>query len=582
PISPVGLNWVMGDISVIQSTLSQEWQLSNPVLSETFQGRSDPQILLYSEVETEQADQILNEAANVLNKIQDETGIAYPFRDLQIVLLRDDFWETKAYGAGTIYLFENRGDLISQVRRSVISQWFGAKLRERQWTDADAILMLQAWQLFRNNSIPDTSRNTPEPYNTFDASELGPWIAFFNSEADMAIWNSKLMDVVNQLFLEGTYTLSYNELAKAIYTISGRSYFDGIQLPEPVAVQSDSIHSYRVDVSPDPENGTVQIHLQSVLDPLQELVNVTVHIETLTGEISEQITFTGDDDRVILTVRDPIENLTLDVQNSDNVQLDVYKPFQYWIYQLQNAEDSERRVKAAEKLSGFSDNPDLQLALTDIIQREENVSVQSQILQTLSQVTKGASGTEQFFLQRLNNSYPDSIRIASIESLSAYPNNDQVVSRLRSVLYEADSGIVRRAAIETLFQVTEPDAFLNIMENVITEERALEEVPFILNKIAEKERQEAAIRFAETFITDNFPYQVRKGVLDLLFEYDRSQEDWTNRVQSLLFDKDPRIRFYSADALKLINQEEAESLQNLRLSEEYDERVRRKLQGTSR
>ncbi|MDX1629724.1 MAG: hypothetical protein R3345_13550, partial [Fulvivirga sp.] len=211
PISPVGLNWAMGDLSLIQSSLSQEWQSSNPDLSEGFQGRSDPQIHLYSEVEAQQAEQILNEAANILKKIQDETGIAYPFRDLQIILLRDDFWETKPYGAGTIYLFMNREDLISQVRRSVISQWIGAKLRERQWTDADAILMLQAWQLFRTNSIPDTSRNTPEPYNTFDASQLGPWIVFFDSEPDMAIWNSKLMDVVNQLFLKGTYTLSYNE-----------------------------------------------------------------------------------------------------------------------------------------------------------------------------------------------------------------------------------------------------------------------------------------------------------------------------------------------------------------------------------
>lgn len=579
-VSPTGLNWAMGDLVTTSSTSEQNWlQGTDPELASGFAGRSDSQIYLHSEIEPENSHEIITASADLLMRMQLETGVSYPFRDLHLIVLQDDYWETKTYGSGIVYLFNSRGDILKQVEESLVSQWFGAKLRERQWAKSDAIQMLRAWQLSRFGYEAIANVQTPEPYHVFETSELAPWIKFNESRPDQNAWNKKLSEVVNNFFVSGKYVLSYNELAEGIYNVSGVPLFNGVTLREP-ETQRDSVDTYTANIDWESGSETVEINFQAVSTPVNELVNVTAEEITANGVKSQQFTFTGQNDTVVLSISPFTENLTLNLTDRDNVRLKVNKPFLFWLYQLQNSGEVSSRAEAAGKLAEYSDNPDLQLALTDLLQREESATVRARILNAVSSVTSGASGTQQLFLQYLGSDNPDSVRIAAIEGLSLFPGDDQIVSQLRSALYQTGSSAVRRAAIRSLYALTQPEAFLNILERSITEEQALYDVPYMLNLLAEKGEPESAVRFGETFLSDNFPYEIRKGVLDLILQYDSSGDRWEARIQRLLFDRDPRIRYYSAEALSLIPAESANDLLDQRFPEEYDERVRRKLQST--
>jgi len=579
-VSPTGLNWVLGDLVSVSSTAGNDWlKETDPEIASGFSGRSTSRIFLYSEVNLDNGNEIITTTAELLLRMQQETGISYPFRDLQLILLQDDYWETKPYGSGIVYLFNNRGDIMEQVKEAIVSQWFGAKLRERQWTNTDAIQLLRASQLFKLDYKPVARDRTPEPYHVFDSYELMPWINFIESRKDRDAWDKKLSEVTSSLFMSGTYVMSYNDLANEIYNISGIPMFNGITPDEP-EVERDSVHVYTADILWETGSETVEITFQAENTPVNELVNVTAGEITSAGVRPQQFTFTGENDTIVLSISPFTENVTLDVPDNKNVRLSVNKPFQFWVYQLQNSGDVTSRAEAAEKLAEYSDNPDLQLALTDFLRNEENATVLAQILRSVSSVTKGASGTQQLFLQYLETNHPDSVRIAATEGLTHFPGDEQIISRLRSTLVQTGSSAVRKAAARSLYDVTEPEAFRNIMERSITEDQALNDVPYMLNLLAKKGEDDSAVRFGETFLSDNFPYEIRKGVLDLIQQYDDSSEErWHSRLQRLLFDRDPRIRYYSANALKLLSAERATEILDRRLSEEYDERVRRKLQN---
>ncbi|PWN07621.1 HEAT repeat domain-containing protein [Rhodohalobacter mucosus] len=579
-ITPTGLNWALGDLSIIATTTSQLWQQeTDPDIVSAFSGRSDSQIYLYSEFETDYGSDIITNSAQLLLQMQQETGISYPFRDLHLILLKDDYWETKPYGSGIIYLFSNRGNIPGQVEESIVSQWFGAKLRERQWSNPEAVQMLRGWQLSRSDYEPVQGGQSPPPYNVFESGELTPWIHFNETRPDQSAWDKKLSEVVGNLFVSGNYVLSYNTLAEEVYKVSGVPLFDGVTLYESVS-QLDSVYTYTADIAWEAGSDAAEINFRAENIAVDELVSVNVQEITPNEVRSQQFTFTGESDTVVLSVSPFTENLILELPDSENVQLKVNKPFSFWLYQLRSSNEPSFRVEAAAKLAEYADNPDLQLALTDLLQREENAAVVAQILRSFSTVTNGAAGTQQLFLRFLDSGNPDSVRAAAIDGLSLFTGDEQVISRLRSTLYQSETSSVRRAATRSLYETTEPDVFLNILERSITDDLALNDVPYMLRLLADKGEQESAVRFAETFLSDNFPYEIRKGVLDLILQYDSSGDRWQARLQRLLFDRDPRIRYHSQEALKLLPSEAARDLLDRRLPEEYDERVRRKLQSS--
>jgi len=578
PLTPGGIYFVLGSFDRIAST-TDAGILDVLDESETrlFQRRSDPQIHLYAGSDIDNSREILQETAIAYTKLIEYTGRQFPFRDLHLVFFEDHFWETRNYGSGVIYLYRNGTDVHEQIRIGLIGQWFGMFHREITWSEGDAVHLLGAGLYEAIFDGEYTTYETPEPYNVFDAGMFSRWRSYLGHQAPDA-FRRNLTRASKRLLEDNAKMLDWNTLATNIYNDSGHRFFERIT-PEPIAIEEDRVYQYRVVMEWDEVENQVGIRFEAERDYAEELVNVTVHEYTFTGHRTHELTFTGETDTIVLNVSAGVENVRLQIEERDDLKLTEEKPFEFWIYQVQNDLDPDNRKSAASGLSAYADNPDLQLALRDIMGDLDHSDVYAEILRTLAAVTGGASGTDQLFIQRTSNSYPDEVRIAAAEALANYRGNDQVISRLRNILHQTENADLRIAAIRSLDNITEPEAFKNIIEGIITRESVLYEVPLMLTLLADKGEKEAAVRFADTFLAEGFPFSIRSEILALVMQHDLSEQGWQNRLTALLNDRDPRIRYQSLQGLSNLTPEVRSEMVQRRIAEEFDERVRRALRA---
>jgi hypothetical protein len=416
---------------------------------------------------------------------------------------------------------------------------------------------------------------TDEPYHVFDGSLSSKWHYNF-SEGQLVKFSNQFERVYSSLLSESSRVLSWEDLAKEIYKNSGIPYFDTPELAE-ITVEEFSDQVYQAEMSWDEERQNITVSFEAVAEPVNELVTVQVKEYTLLDEKENEITFTGKSDSIVLNVSGNTENIELSISGRDDIRLEVQKPFDFWMYQLRNDDDSKRRKEAALGLARFTDNPDLQLALQDRMRNEDNPGVYAVLLRTFSAVTRGATGTDQILFDHLSNSNAPEVRLAAVEGLAYFTGNDAVISRLRSIASQTSNGKIRTAAVRSLNDVTDTDRFKIIAEDLITQESLLQDVPLILNLLSDKGEKEAAVQYAGTFLADGFPYSIRSEVLELILQTDQSREGWENRLPSLLVDRDPRIRIQSLNAVDRVSSSFRNEWLDRRMTEEYDERVRRAL-----
>ena len=81
------------------------------------------------------------------------------------------------------------------------------------------------------------------------------------------------------------------------------------------------------------------------------------------------------------------------------------------------------------------------------------------------------------------------------------------------------------------------DQLVSIVESLIVRESVLQQVPVLLESLAEKGARQQAVQLSDTFLSAEFPYTVRVGALNVILNTDQSQEGWSNRLENLLTDE---------------------------------------------
>lgn len=569
PIPATSLGWVLGELSEQSSTSVNRIRRN---------GNQGPiQVRVYSESGLSSETNYAELAATTIQAVRDKVSAPYPFRDLNIVVLDNDFWETKSYAAGIVFVYRDHGDFEQQIQRGILSQWVGTQIREEQWSDAGAIHSAHAIlanQLFEFQPITETDR---EPYNIFSFNNFAEWSYFFESN-QLPRFKSSLQSSINNILNNGRNILGWNELSEIIYSESGQPFFQGFEPGALEITQKDTIE-YVAELDWNEADNTIQINFEAVNQMVDELVTVSVQEITFQGTNQHEVTFTGDLESSVISISPGIENLKLTIENRDDIKLNVEKPFMFWIYQLRNDMEPERRVEAAKGLANYTDNPDLQLALDDILQVESNPEVYAEIVRALSTLTAGASGMDQRFLEYSSSQQHPEVRLAAVEALADFPNNEQIVSRLQSIALQIQNPELQKAAIQSLAEVTDAERFNTITGNLVSREPVLNHVPVLLQLLAEKGETESSVEIASTFITEQFPYDVRNEALEIVLEYDRSSSNWEERLPDLFSDTHPGIRYKAATALEFVNRGARNNLADQFLMEEYDERVRRVLES---
>lgn len=523
---------------------------------------------------------LVNAATSAFQSAESQTGVEYPWNALHIIVLDDDRWETKQYGAGVVYLYLSQGDLIQQLVRGISAQWYGVQLREEQWSDADAVLLLQEW-LGRNQlSITDTS---PESA-TLVAPGLDQPFSRPYRERILTFLNSGQNSVFQEVFRRQAPTflrrkqgvITWHDFAMLLYEESGQPFFTSLDWPE-AQTDEETSYTYRVNYDLDDTAGELRLTFQAEGALLEELVPVSATEITFQEQREREIAFTGGSDEVVLTVSSGIENLKLQHTGDQPVFLIEEKPLMFWIYQLRNDEEPEGRIQAAVGLRQHAEDPDLQLALLDLLRGEENERVIAEILRTLADITQGASGTQQIFLERFRADAPQEHQEAIVYAYRNYPGLEAIISSLRQIVLQTPYPAVQEDAVRALASMTEQERYLEMTQTLIQREEAVPVVPVLLRLLAEKGEEERAVSMANALLNPGYSYTLRSSGLQILLDYDESSQNWGDRLPDLLADRDPRIRFQAIEGVRHLDGPVRSELLEERLLEESDLRVRNQL-----
>lgn len=560
------------------------WFAAGPFSSsQTSFGIKRIRILGDKEMMEKSGKKMLKTAYEMLEQTEKEVGVEYPFETFNIVLLDDHRWETKHYAAGSTFLFANRGNLEAQLRRGIYAQWFGVLQREEQWSDAEAMNLFQtvlnqnlatdAIQMIEDEANPDATVN---PYHAFSAKRWNRWQQFYPDWENEA-WKQVIQQSLNNELASGGGVKTWNDYAERWYQASGQPWFSPPQLiVDQATSQQDSI-IYRVDYNYDETNGELVLNFQALDSVVTELITLPVVEHTMQGADTMQVTFTGESDSIMLSLDPLVSYVTINTSTRDDITLKEYKPVPFVLSQLRNAESPEAKATAAYQLSQHADNPDLQLAINDLLSQEQPPEVKAALLASMGEITKGATGTEQQFLDALREDNI-AIREAAVRALRHYQGNDQVIQSIQRAAIRSDTMPLIKQATNSLLAVVDSadtSPLTDFSQQVLNQDSTGNKAVFVLQKLAQHNKidNDALVKNLLVLIGEKYEFSVRAKALDVLKKVDTDQEQWVSRIEDMLADNDPRIRFLAVRAAADLEFVNAENLLGERLLDEYDGRV---------
>lgn len=522
---------------------------------------------------------LLGRARLLLNTIEQQTGREYPYQRLNLVILNDHYWEQKPYGATTIFLYTNRGALEAQLRRGLYAQWFGVYRHEEQWASSWPVFYLQTAlhrSLAERPALAEADAAEPEMtfstvYDQFSAERWNHWQRY-----EGRYMQEIARTLIPQLLDDGGGTLTPDAFSDAWYRLSGQP---GMEIPdfgqaEGAAAEAvpDTVR-YRVDYKLDESAGRMIFVFDAREGVLPRPVTLPVDIITAAGDNRQEITVSGPADSASISIPAGTRNVRLYVPEGRLLALEEHKPVPYLLYQLRNADSSEARRAAARQLGYHTDNPDLQLALNDFMEQTMEPEVEAALLHSYGAITKGAEGTEQRFIAALQNDSP-AIRAAAMEVLDNYPGR-QVTERLRTHLQEEPNDTLSSRAMELYMQRIDSVAALQYTNRLVQQDTAGTRAIQAIAILAEKGRVAKAVELASYYLEPVYAYPVRRRAFRVLLEYDDAAGQWAERVDMLLSDPDPRMRFITVKNIASIPGIDPDERISSRMPLEDDARVYR-------
>lgn len=515
---------------------------------------------------------LIREASQLKKDIEKKLSIEYPWEGLNIVILSDNFWEERTHGTGTIFLYENLGSLSNQLKRGLYTQWFGEYKRGEQFFDFEQAgdeLMRTALHFLNSEGI--ALIDNPDTLNTIYS--WNQWQKSFNKKSKL------FRNTVKNLMPETTKQLkglvTFDDYAEIWYKETGTSWFNITfdESDEQKRQISESI-VYVLDVKYDDITSTLDLFFELTKEREQgggELYNLSMMEYTFDDSVKHEVNFTGEFDTVSFKLSPSVEYISFTDGDSSLDQIDFGDfPLFFLLNQLRSEYIRDRTI-AASLLVQYSDNPDLQLALNDVMDAEQHPVVKAALLETMASITNGAIGTEQQFLDGLNDA--EVVQRVSISALKNYPDNDLVKSSLRSKILRLQSTSVFEKAVEVYVELANPNEVVSLTQRLARVDTTGIKSLYVINEYPEIDSNEVFLNLAENFLLDSYSYQTRDKSLNYLKENDSDSDRWVTRIKELLEDRDPRIRYQSLSAIKWLSASDALMILSSVEQNEFDVRV---------
>ncbi|TYP94912.1 HEAT repeat-containing protein [Fodinibius salinus] len=529
---------------------------------------------------------LLEKAYNYLEKAERKLQHEFPYSRLNVIVTGDHSWETKSWGASTVFLYADQQSIDTQLMRGIVGQWFGVLQREGQWSQADAISLYQtiiADELLNDSSLKLDSQTSPDlsfrtVYEKFGGKRWNQWQQNINTWQEPSV-RSVIFEASTKLLNALPPVISWDDYADYWYQQTGQPLFDLPRLREMNDINKKSTAgdtTYNVFYDLNEAEGELKLRFESTGNSYSTLVSVEAH-EVYSDKIeATTVTFTGVQDSVIIKVDPLINTLRLKTPKHPELKLNSMKPAPFLIYDFRNGETANARAEAARKLGYHRENADLQLAIRDFMNQELKPKVRAALLSSFANITNGAEGTQQVFLDALNTDQKV-LQEAGFKGLQNFSGNAEISARVQSIAKKTSNFALFESAAKTLRAMTSGDKFGRFAASITSQDTTGAKSIFILQQLADMGNTEQAVRQANKFTNSTYDYSVRKSAIELLAAYDQSVESWMSRAEKLLDAPDPRIRFLTVQALQKYSNDEVRTFLSERIADEYDARVYKKI-----
>ena len=506
-------------------------------------------VRVYSEPGTLNADDLnglLRRVSDAMGRTQRSLNMEFPFDGLNVLVLADHRWEEKSFAPGYGYLFQNMGDLMVQADRAVMHQWFGARHRAYDTVTA-TVHQAYAAQLFRELRSEDGILKLSDfpAHEDDEHSFYGP--SFWNRV--MRSWDSETGDLMFDLFRQtyhdaarlpaGVYDL--NAYNRFWYDQIGTT-FSGVNPDTDMITETGPV--FEIEITESESEDTVAFAVTPIQNVPDSVITITMHLNRPDGV--EDAGFELDPSGSVITrsVDPSLQNITFSADES--IELAVYKPFRFWLHQLRHSEDAAERAAAAEVMAFFTDDPDLQLALNDIIRNEEDPGVRAGLVRAMAALTGGASGTEQMFMNFLREE-PVAIRLDALEALAGYPGNEEVQRMAGRTVQTASEPEVAIAALKSLRLISNEADFRDFVRRLMTSDRQPAVKAAALEELFMAVDPQDAVALTDPYLSGSQPYAVRQTAFRLITA-NAAPEKTESVIRAFTLDRDPRIRHIALKA----------------------------------
>jgi|GEM_PF-581556 len=528
-------------------------------------------------------------ASQYLTQIQDSLQVDYPFSQLNVIVLPDHHWETKSWGASTVFVYQNRGNLREQLLRGMIGQWFGIAQREATWGNADALNLYQTIMFETLTDSAATLKETDVPdsidtiYNNFGIGRWNQWQYSWTQWKDDPI-KEILTNAKTGILKNLAPVITWNDYANFWYRKSGQPLFNMPGVPlitdttrSPQKSSADSV-AYKVVYSLNEKAGTLKLRFVATHGVFKQLTTINAYEIYPDRTDTSEVTFTGARDSVMMQVDPMISTMRLEVSGHPHLYLDQYKPASFLIYELHHSKSVAQRAEAARKLGYHSNNPDLQLAINDFMNNNPEPEVKAALLSSLGDITKGATGTQETFLDALK-SENEKIRDAALMALQHFKDNPDVKDRVERLAIDAQDNDLFKKATQVLTSIESPEQFADYAGTITQRDSVGQRSIFVIQQLANLGQVDEAVKKAELFTEDQYDYEIRSRALGILIQHDHTPADWLSRAKELLVSSDPRIRYLVVEGLQRNQNKQITDYLNAHIQDEYDARVHTKMES---
>ncbi|TNE72411.1 hypothetical protein EP331_07180 [bacterium] len=537
-----------------------------------------------SKLDTEQKNQLLTRAYEQLRRTENTFSREYPFESLNLIHVMDSRWETKSYAASYGYIFANQPHQDIQIDRIVIAQWFGVSKQINRWSDAHFDVLWQAWfqakQFAEQTSSADNLSLFDEPFvsdyswnnfvkNTqaFLLPENERWYHAFHKSA------ASILDRSTAVF----QARDYNDV---FYRVTGR-LFDSLYTAPVQEVEQLNLNAAIVY---DELKHSVSIQLSGDSIAQDKLpFDIEIVRQTAKGRPVKSVKVSSFEKPIVITGNEEVLNVLVNVP-SVSFQINYDKPSTFWLQQLRTETSASLRLDAIKALSETEPDPDFQLMLSDMMKAETEPQVIAEMVHTYASLTKGATGTDQFFLDQFRVTNP-LVKKAALDAFLNYPENEAMLFNAQQVVKVEKDTSLKMSALRVVQQHMDSAGFENYLIKQINAEKVFAFIPSLFKMLTFGEKVEltdSKRTMLMGFTKDSYPFEVRKEAMFLLIEFDLFVDSNDSTIFEWYSDFDPRIRFALLNKLHRFADEKQRRILENRLLDEYDFRIRDRLVELSR